>query len=154
VMDEKKRRALAESRKRSLRGPITKIFVSIGLCADDAEFLKWSEETPSFPGMLRRFAAEHFVEREDVTLWERGLCQILTDLAMSEMTQREKAERDIFLPRDIVLWFADFLERTFPKPLMRWDSPLFSKEAVQPVLSDLTRTRSRSHNEQTFQENG
>ena len=152
MMDEKKRRALEESRKRSLRGPITRIFVSIGLCADETLFLKWNEETPSFPAMLRRFATEHFAEREDVTLWEKGLCQILTDLAMSEMTQREKAERDIFLPRDIVLWFADFLERTFSKPLMRWDSPLFSKEAVQPVLDDLTHRRSQSADEQTYQE--
>jgi hypothetical protein len=137
-MDEKKRRALEESRKRSLRAPIIKIYISIGLCTDDAAFAKWIEETPSFPAMLRKFAADHFAQREDVTLWEKGLCQILSDLAMSQMTAREKMERDILLPRDIVLWFADFLERTFSKPIMRWDSPLFSKESVQPVLNDLT----------------
>jgi hypothetical protein len=155
LMDEKKRRALEESRKRSLRAPITKIYISIGLCTEDTAFAKWIEETPSFPAMLRRVAQEHFGGREDVNLWERGICQILSDLAMSQMTAREKLERDILLPRDIVLWFADFLERTFAKPLMRWDSTLFSQESVQPVLNELTaQARSISGNGHTIRRGG
>lgn len=154
MIDEKKRRALAEARKRTLHSPISKIYISISLCADNTALLKWIEETSSFPAMLRRFAAEHFAEREDVTLWEKGLCQVLTDLAMSEMTQREKVERNILLPRDIVLWFADFLERTFAKPLLRWDSPLFSKKVVQPVIDGLTQALSQSDNGDTFRRNG
>ena len=138
-MDAKKLRSTIEIRKRSLHGAVTKIYVAIALCAADTNVQKWLEHTATFPKFLKLFALEHFHEREDICLWEKGMCQIISDLALQEMTPKEKKSRDIFLPREIIFWFADFLERTFSKPLMRWDSPLFAESAVKPITEELNR---------------
>jgi hypothetical protein len=133
----KKLRAQREEKARSLRTAVTKIYVSLVLCISDNIFLQWVEKTTTFPQLLRCLAREHFEDREDVSRWEQGLCQIISDLAQKEMTGDEFKTRDISFPRDIILWFADFLERTFSKPLIRWDSPLFAKELVHRFTDQL-----------------
>lgn len=136
-MDAKKHRKKNEIRKRALHGAVTKIYVAIALCVPERNVQIWLAKTPSFPKFMRLFAIEHFEDREDICLWEKGMCQIISDLALQEMTPKEQKSRDIFLPREIVLWFADFLERTFSKPIMRWDSPLFAESAVKPITEEL-----------------
>jgi hypothetical protein len=141
-MNAKKLRSAIEFRKRSLHGAVTKIYVAVALCAPASSVQTWLEQSPSFPKFMRLFAVEHFKDREDICLWEKGMCQIISDLALQEMTPKEKKGRDIFLPREIIFWFADFLERTFSKPLMRWDTPLFAESAVKPITEELNRLAS------------
>ena len=142
-MDSKKQRNMVEIRKRSLQGAVTKIYVAISLCAPEASVQAWLEQTQSFPKFLKLFAIEHFKNREDICIWEKGMCQIISDLAMQEMTPKEQKSREIFLPRQIVTWLADFLERTFAKPHMRWNSPLFAEAAVKPITDELNRLASQ-----------
>ena len=137
LMDAKKLRSTQEINKRSLHGAVTKIYVAIVLCVPEKNVQIWLEKSTSFPRFLKVFALEHLEDREDICHWEKGLCQIISDLALREMTSKEQKRRDIFLPREIIFWFADFLERTFSKPQMRWDSSFFSEATVLPITEEL-----------------
>ena len=85
-MDAKKFRNTQEIRKRSLHGAVTKIYVAIVLCVPEKNVQIWLEKSTSFPKFLKIFALEHFEDRKDICHWEKGLCQIISDLALLEMT--------------------------------------------------------------------
>lgn len=135
---EKQIRSVNAHRCRLLRKPVTSIYVSICLMVGQNKFLEWIEQSKCFPSLLRIMAKEHFGDAEDVSeYWEQGICQIVTDIAEKGMSNSEKVNRDISTPRLIIEWFAEFLERTFHKKELSWNSKLFTKESINPVLDEL-----------------
>lgn len=155
---ETKNRAEIAQQCRALRRPITSIYVSIYLVVGHDTFLQWIERSKSFPELLRIMAQEHFGEVEDVSEeWERGICQVITDISDKAMSKNEAKYRDISRPALILEWFADYLERIFPKKEISWESKLFAKEAINPVLDEIERLKkthlgSRREPEECFRE--
>lgn len=139
---EIKTRAEIAHQCRALRRPITSIYVSIYLAIGHDTFLRWIGQSKSFPGLLRIMAQEHFGYREDVSEgWERGICQVITDISDKAMSKNEAKYRDISKPALILEWFADYLERIFPKKDISWESKLFAKDAINPVLDEIERLK-------------
>ena len=127
---------------RSLRKPITSIYVSMYMVVGHDVFLGWINRTHGFSELLRLMAKEHFGDMEDVSeTWERGICQVITDISDRAMSKNEAKYRDISKPALIFEWFADYLEKIYPKKDLSWQSKMFSKEAIEPVLDEIERLR-------------
>jgi hypothetical protein len=141
----KTRRAQREKTKRAMRVPVVKLYVAVCLMVEDAIVHSWIRRSRGLPDFLRLLADEHFGARETVSLWERGICQVITDLAEREMTHREDADCPFFTPREIVLWFASWCERTFPTSELQWDSKLFAEKNVRAVMAELRKMEEQKH---------
>lgn len=139
---ESKNRAEITQQCRALRRPITSIYVSIYLAVGHDTFLRWIGQSKGFPGLLRIMAQEQFGFREDVSeAWERGICQVITDISDKAMSKKEAKYRDISKPALILGWFADYLERIFSKKDISWESKIFAKEAIDPVLDEIEKLK-------------
>lgn len=139
---ETKNRAEIAQQCRALRRPITSIYVSIYLVVGHDTFLRWIDQSKSFPGLIRIMAQEHFRDMEDVSeTWERGICQVITDISDKAMSKNEAKYRDISRPALILEWFADYLERIFPNKDLSWHSKLFAEEAINPVLDEIEKLK-------------
>ena len=123
---------------RALQRPITSIYVSLYLVVEKEMFQQWMERSKSFPELLRIMAREHFGDREDVSeIWEQGICQVITDISDKAMSKNEAKYRDISKPALIFEWFADYLERTFPRKEISWKSKLFANKAIHPLILEI-----------------
>jgi hypothetical protein len=132
----KKLRLAQLAQRHSYARSVTRVAVAILLMGeDDQDLLTWVKESRTLPQFLRRYAKQRFGTETDVkTDWERRVCEIITDIAEREMTDRQWKKDDISSPALVVSWFAGFLEKTYQKTDLTWNSGLLRPQALDSVL--------------------
>lgn len=136
--DAKKERARRQARLPALRETVSRLFVCTYLLLQKEEFHAWMTSTRGFSDLLRRLGREWFGERRDAQdVWEMKLLCFVSDLAEREMTTKEWKRRSIATPREILDWFAEFLEERLPRKELLLDSPLFSRDVIAGLLEEL-----------------
>jgi len=127
----KKLRKQIEQKRVIVRDMVTKIYLALQFDVGEDCLGIWIRETKTFPSLLRRFVDEWIRERPDAdTQWILGMCCMLTDFA-----EKEKIKEELSTPKDIFLWFAEYLEELFPKNELVWEtSKMLSQQAIERMI--------------------
>jgi hypothetical protein len=130
----KKIRKRKEQKRIIVRDMVIKIYLALQFDVGEDCMATWVQDTKTFPSLLRRFVDDWIKDRTEAdTPWIFGMCCMLTDFA-----EKEKIKEELLTPKDIFIWFAEYLEELFPKPDLVWETTkILSPLAIERMIDFL-----------------